>query len=403
MLEILDKLFGEQLKLTAEYWLIVLVCVVAVAFLVTLIVGLVVGRFKKIKAVMRMATANPSATVAAMKKMPQAVKTQYKDARMGNLKPSMLVTQQVCVDEPYRYSLLSKVWIVTFVATLICAMLAFVISPVAVQPSLGEGATEEEIAAFEKTMEAIRIAPYTSAAFVLIAGGLLTLVGAIVGHCMYNSAVKAYEKFAPVMDGDPRAAEQMSASAENQQVYAEPQQQYAEQPQQYAEQPMYGEPQQAYAEPQQVYAEPQPVYGEPQQAYAEPQQVYAEPQTVVAAEPQESDEEIRRRAREEALARAREQQAAQQQAAQPQPQVVQQQQAKPQQQAAPAGSSSVDDVIAQIEKIDRDGAPRETMREVAQLLQRERNKPENKTPEQQRRLNEALSKLLKAMSAASRK
>lgn len=63
----------------------------------------------------------------------------------------------------------------------------------------------------------------------------------------------------------------------------------------------------------------------------------------------------------------------------------------------------MDDVIAQIEKIDRDGAPRETMREVAQLLQRERNKPENKTPEQQRRLNEALSKLLKAMSAASRK
>lgn len=389
MLEILDKLFGEQLKLTAEYWLIVLVCVVAVAFLVTLIVGLVVGRFKKIKAVMRMATANPSATVAAMKKMPQAVKTQYKDARMGNLKPSMLVTQQVCVDEPYRYSLLSKVWIVTFVATLICALLAFLISPVAVQPALGEGATEEEIDAFAKTMEAIRKAPYTSAAFVLIVGGLLTLVGAIVGHCMYNSAVKAYEKFAPVMDGDPRAAEQMSASAENQQVYAEPQQQYAEQP-------MYGEP-------QQVYAEPQPVYGEPQQAYAEPQQVYAEPQTVVTAEPQESDEEIRRRAREEALARAREQQAAQQQAAQPQQQVVQQQQAKPQQQAAPAGSSSVDDVIAQIEKIDRDGAPRETMREVAQLLQRERNKPENKTPEQQRRLNEALSKLLKAMSAASRK
>lgn len=71
--------------------------------------------------------------------------------------------------------------------------------------------------------------------------------------------------------------------------------------------------------------------------------------------------------------------------------------------AAPAGTSSADDVIARIEKIDREGAPRETMREVATLLQKERAKPENKTPEQQKKLNEALSKLLKAMSAASRK
>ena len=71
--------------------------------------------------------------------------------------------------------------------------------------------------------------------------------------------------------------------------------------------------------------------------------------------------------------------------------------------AAQSGTSSADDVIARIEKIDREGAPRETMREVATLLQKERAKPENKTPEQQKKLNEALSKLLKAMSAASRK
>ena len=89
------------------------------------------------------------------------------------------------------------------------------------------------------------------------------------------------------------------------------------------------------------------------------------------------------------------QQAARRQQPQPQPQ--------PQPVVQSAGPSSADEVIARIEQIDRDGAPRETMREVASLLQKERQKPENKTPEQQKKLNEALSKLLKAMSAASRK
>lgn len=57
-----------------------------------------------------------------------------------------------------------------------------------------------------------------------------------------------------------------------------------------------------------------------------------------------------------------------------------------------------EDVVARIDRISREGAPLSVMREVALLLQQERAKPENKTPEQQRRLNEALSKLLKAMS-----
>ena len=146
------------------------------------------------------------------------------------------------------------------------------------------------------------------------------------------------------------------------------------------------------------------MYAEPQAQYVEPEPIAAEP--VIAAEPQESEEELRRRAREEALAQAKAQQAAAQQAA-IQQQAAQQAQAQAQaqaaqQQAQPAAPSSADDVIAQIEKINREGAPRETMREVATLLQKERAKPENKTPEQQRKLNEALSKLLKAMAASKK-
>lgn len=58
-----------------------------------------------------------------------------------------------------------------------------------------------------------------------------------------------------------------------------------------------------------------------------------------------------------------------------------------------------EDVVTRIDRISREGAPMHVMREVALLLQQERAKPENRTPDRQRQLNEALSKLLKAMSS----
>ena len=375
MLETLNKLFGEQLKLSPDMWAILLAVVVAVAFIVALVVGLLCGSFKKIKSLMKASTRNPSVVVAQMKKMPASVKALYKNARMSNIKPSSLVTEQVCVEQPYKHSLISKIWLVTLVATVISAALAFVVIPIA--------------PAAEDAVVSGAVGVYSATALVLILGGLLTLVGAIIGAVVHGGAVKAYDKFAAVIDGDNQADTHQAAQAysEPQQVYAEPQQAYNAQPQddfgaQQAYEPQQHDDfgtQQVYAEPQQAYAaQPQDDFGT-QQAYA------AEP---VMATQQESEEETRRRAREEALAQMRAQQAAQQQA-----QTAQQQ----------AGMSSADDVIARIEQIDREGAPRETMREVATLLQKERAKPENKTPEQQRRLNEALSKLLKAMSAASKK
>lgn len=58
-----------------------------------------------------------------------------------------------------------------------------------------------------------------------------------------------------------------------------------------------------------------------------------------------------------------------------------------------------EDVVTRVDRISREGAPMSVMREVALLLQQERAKPENRTPDRQRRLNDALSKLLKAMSS----
>lgn len=63
---------------------------------------------------------------------------------------------------------------------------------------------------------------------------------------------------------------------------------------------------------------------------------------------------------------------------------------------------TVEGVIAEIERIYQYGATRDRMREVASKLQNERAKPENKTPEIQKQLNEALQKLLKAMMMATK-
>ena len=69
----------------------------------------------------------------------------------------------------------------------------------------------------------------------------------------------------------------------------------------------------------------------------------------------------------------------------------------------PGSNAKPEDIVARIDQISKEGAPLATMKEVALLLQQERAKPENKTPEQQRKLNEALAALLKAMSTASKK
>lgn len=370
MSDFLSKLFTETIKLSPDMWAIVALAIVAVAFIVALVMGLLTGNYKKIKSLMRAIGANPSAAVAKMKQMPQSIKALYKSARVGNIKPSTLLTEQVCVEAPYKNSLVSKTWLVTFVATIVGGALAAAALPFVPPP---EGA--------ETSIAGIQILGGTVALVVLL-GGLLTLVGAILGRMSRSAGEKAYCKFAAAIDGevgaDNAVATQSAAYA------AEGSAGYVEQAQQdqidYVEQPAYVEAQGGYVNAQ------------------NDNQVYAEP--VVVQNDKESEADARRKAKEEAVAKIRAQQEeqararqAQTAAQQPQPQAA----AKPQ-----GGSSSADAVIAQIEKIEREGATREVMRDVATLLQKERAKPENKTPEQQKRLNDALSKLLKAMSAAAK-
>lgn len=394
MIAVFEKLFTQTIKLAPDLWLYILLAVVAVSFVVALVVGLLCGEFRTVKVRMRGVVNSPDKVIAEMKLMPVSVKKQYKTARMANARPSDFLSQRDLVEAPYKASLISKIWLVTFVATIVCSLIAFFVMPLALVP----------LAESEDGLAGLTMSMYIAPMIILLVGGLLTLVGAIIGKCSYGGAVKLYAKFVPAVDGDIKPAVKGQAEPAQQQqqaVYAQPEQ----------------EPVQAYA------AEPQENVEYAAEQVAEPyvqQEPYAEP----VVEPAADD---RAAAREEAMARMRaEQEAAQRAAAQEaQARAAQEQQeraarmeaaraaqaqaqAQAAQHAQPAaaaqsGTSSADDVIARIEKIDREGAPRETMREVATLLQKERAKPENKTPEQQKKLNEALSKLLKAMSAASRK
>ena len=173
------------------------------------------------------------------------------------------------------------------------------------------------------------------------------------------------------------------------------------------------------AEPEQSEAAPEyatPVYEQPEYA--------GEPVVEVDGPTPEEIEAERAHAREEALKaqRAEQEEAARKQEAekaaaaqrrleelraQREAQLKARREAQAQQNASAKAQTEptvgAEDVIARIDKISTEGASLPAMKEVAMLLQKERNKPENKNPEQQKRLNEALSKLLRAMSAAQKK
>lgn len=353
MIGIFSKMFTEQLKLSPDLWLIALAAIVVVAFAVPVALGLVSGSFKTISSRMKAGGANGAKAYEQMKLMPAEIKQPYKTARMVNAVPSTLVTRELCVDKPYRQSLLSKAWIVTFIATAVCAALAFVLIEISPVSPIKEDAAPEEIAAAAK---AARIAPYVGTAVVLMLGGILTLVAGVIAHSAFGGAVKAYAKFAVALDGGAQSQGYADARSDDEQS---------------------------------GYTEAQPVYGD-----YDNRSVGAEPvvQTV--------EEDVRRRPFDGGRVQNESPRPAAQAArtAEPPKTVVS---PKPQSAQPQAGASSVsiDSIVAQIDKLSAEGATREKMREIAALIQKERSKPENKTPELQNKLNAALTKLLKAMSA----
>lgn len=255
-------------------------------------------------------------------------------------------------------------------------------------------------------------------ALVALVGGILTLVAAAVSSATFKGGKRTYVKFTETLDllsaqsgtqseSAPASEEiRMNENAQTEEVVYEQPETYAsyEQPATEAEgpaaeyaTPVYEQPEYA-AEPAVEADGPTPEEIEAERAAAreealkaqraEQEEIARRQEAEKAAAAQRRLEELR--AQREAQLKARREAQAQQNAS-----VHAQAQTEP--------SVGAEDVIARIDRISAEGAPLPAMKEVAMLLQKERNKPENKTPEQQKRLNEALAKLLRAMSAAQKK
>lgn len=272
----------------------------------------------------------------------------------------------------------------------------------------------------------------------VLLGGILTAVSAMISAAVFKGALKkcpdkhshentvenqteqpAHRSFEKATTADESAVQTdayVPPISEEQPTFEQPESQ-PEKPPVY-EQPIYEQPafeQPAYEEPVQETAEyaeqtfEQPVYEQPAYEAEQPSEDEEKArirEEAIAALKAEQEARARENAENEA-AKAAAQQRLEELRAQRAAQVKAQREAAARANAEAAANAqpsvSTEDVIEQIEKIDRDGATLPAMREVAMLLRKERAKPENQTPEQQKKLNEALAKLLKAMSAANKR
>lgn len=336
---------------------------------------------------------------AVMKAMPVKLKKLYKRARKSGAKPSDTMTAEACVLTPYALSFASKFTAYTAISAVLVALVGLGVGGM-IEGGLG-GST-------------LVIVAFTAAL-----GAILTAVAALLTRTVRVGAYKTYLAFIDKLDGDDMSVPETPMSAESYQPNAA-QEAYA-QADAYRDEPITQEYPQAepvtqdYVQPEtypQTDMQPeQPVYAQAEvgNTFAPSESITYEPdletETPVAApveQPAEDPAAAKARARAEAIARMQAEQAQIRREQQTQAAAQAQAQAEAARAAveAKANTVSTEDVIARIEQISNEGAPLATMKEVALLLQKERAKPENKTPESQRKLNEALSKLLKAMSAA---
>ncbi len=408
------KTIGNYLtKLNADMWAYCLLGVIAVVFIVGVVLTFVGGDLNKFKSCAKKflkAQSAKNATETA-KNMPIKIRKLYKRAKMTGEKPSDVINFDACIVGPYAASFASRFTTAMIFTSLIVTAIAFGVFPL--------------------------FGGFEGVAVVAIVGAVFSLVAGIISSVNYNGAVKTYNKYIDALDklskggnydGAETAARQQARAAQNAEEVV------TDEVPVYAEEPIVGDA----VVTETVTTEPVVESASYDSTFEKSNKldIEIEEEPVAESAPKndtlnEIEEEIRREreeaeraererqraeARNAAIERARAAQAAQQQAAQEaqtvvtppvQPaQTAQTVVTPPPVQEAPAaasGGSSADGVIARIEQINRDGAPLATMKEVALLLQQERAKPENKTPEQQRKLNEALSSLLKAMSSATRK
>ena len=391
-----EKIAELLAKLNGIVLMAIALGIVALVFIIGLIVAMggELSKFKKVakKAIKEPTLQNCNSTA---KQLPVRVRKQYKTVKQTGCKPDDAITPDACVYAPFKESAASH-----FPGAVMAAGILSILLSVFVQ-------------FYIKDIDKVGV--FIIPAIVTVAVMIFRLVAGLISTAVLKSGVKVYGRYVEVLGkvlggGTHAEAEHATARTVTEDIpFARADESRNDTPEQATYSDTFDAPERitvelADEEPEQVYAEPEQVYSAPAQEYStpvveEPAETVAEP--VMTEEPQESPEEIRARARAEAIERMRAEQAQREAAAQAAAQVQAAQTAQAAQSAH--ASTSADDVIARIEKINKEGASLATMKEVALLLQKERAKPENKTPEQQRKLNEALASLLKAMSTATRK
>lgn len=380
------KIFEKVANLCGKLNGLLLVAVALGIVFVVFVIGLVLslgGDLGKFKKMAKMAIASPTAGnfQVTAKQMPVKVRKQYKKVKQTGEKPSDGITIDTCVYAPYQASAASHFPGMVMAAGILSILLSFFAS----------GYVKSAKMINTDTMQSYyMLIPVFVTAGVMV----LRLLAGLISSAILAGGVKTYEKYVAALDkclytGNTQEipattempAQNMSAAEQNQQDI--PFGSSEETTKTYED---------TFDSPTRISVELAP--DEPQPVTEAVQDVPVQPEPVVT--PQESEAEFRARARAEAMAHARAEQA--QRAAQAQA-VTQ----ATQTQATQTTGGSADAVIARIRKITQEGASLAEMKEVALQLQKERAKPENKTPEQQRKLNEALAALLKAMSSANRK
>ncbi|MCL2256295.1 MAG: hypothetical protein FWC11_05505 [Firmicutes bacterium] len=410
-----DSIHDFIADLSGTIWVFIALGIVAVVFIIFLILGLLTGEQKKIKSAAKIFLRNPHEKTAFMsaKEMPIKVRKQFKSAKMSGAKYSDVITYDACVTEPYQKSIISKIVVATILATVFSLVLIFA------------------------ALLVVRPYPYdvsTAAGLlvVLALGFVFIIIAAIIAVLSKKGLNKTYENYVETLD---KLASGELVSSSNEPVFessAEPIREETPDIHSFPpsgpmkNQDTFNSPTSLDIEldsvgimedsPKSRFVEPQPMFSQDSQPgqFTPNEPVIIQQRTTtthtapppvmptnnIADERAAVDAEVRKAVAEAERAR-KAASAGTTTRTETTTMTIETVHNAPNN--ANQGKNSADDIIQRIDKISKEGAPLATMKEVAMLLQQERAKPENKSPEQQQKLNASLSTLLKAMSSAGKK
>ena len=338
-----EKIAG---KLNADTVLYVFLGLLVIVFVALVLLG--GGEFSRIKRgesklIKKLRGKNDGADMikSDMEKMPDRIKKSYEKAGELNVFPATVMTVENCVLTPYSACILRSLCVVTLIVTAVLDALLL---------SYGSVVFEGKTA-------------YVAVAVLTLAGTVLAVIGAVIARLSLKNAIKTHEKFLETLDSKAGVLKETAvpvAAGDN------------------------------GFSPASVIDFDTVTAPETEEERAE------EENKVVMTDFSEDDTEEESVEVFEPTVET-----------EPVPELTAEETEEEDEPIVFNSGSPVDpeyeDVLTRVEKISRDGATVEEMKEVAALLERERMKPENRTPEGKRKLDEAFASLLRSVTRASQK